>query len=123
MDDSAFGWAEDRAMSNDGNSYTHSSNPTIAVKVTALTSGPYMGGPIMEKRLIIGIAGSDGREFKDVAIVPNTRAIDVLNQLDLRGFQLAKPEGGMFAHKDNIYDAVSDGQKIYATKSDVEAGR
>ena len=52
-----------------------------------------------------------------------TRAIDVLNQLNLRGFQLAKPEGGMFAHNDNIYDAVSDGQKLYATKSDVEAGR
>jgi len=77
----------------------------------------------MQKRLIIGIAGSDGKEFKDVAILPNTRAIDVLNQLNLRGFQLAKPEGGMFAHNDNLYDAVSDGQKVYAVKSDVEAGR
>jgi hypothetical protein len=77
----------------------------------------------MQKRIIIGIAGSDGREFKDVAILPNTRAIDVLNHLNLRGFQLAKPEGGMFAHNDNLYDAVSDGQKIYAAKSDVEAGR
>ena len=45
-----------------------------------------------------------------------------MNQLSLRGFQLAKPAGGMFAHNDNLYDAVSDGQKIYATKSDVEAG-
>lgn len=77
----------------------------------------------MQKRLIIAIAGSDGKEFKDVAILPNTRAIDVLNQLSLRGFQLAKPEGGMFAHNDNIYDSTSDGQKLYAVKSDVEAGR
>lgn len=76
----------------------------------------------MQKRLIIGVAGSDGKEFKDVAILPNTRAIDVLNQLNLHGFQLAKPDGGMFAHNDNIYDAVSDGQKIYAVKADVEAG-
>ena len=76
----------------------------------------------MQKRIIIGIAGAEGKEFKDVAILPNTRAIDVLNQLNLRGFQMAKPEGGMFAHNDNLYDAVSDGQKIYATKSDVEAG-
>jgi hypothetical protein len=76
----------------------------------------------MQKRIIIGIAGAEGKEFKDVAILPNTRAIDVLNQLNLRGFQLAKPEGGMFAHNDNLYDAVADGQKIYATKSDVEAG-
>ena len=76
----------------------------------------------MQKRIIIGVAGSDGKEFQDVAILPNTRAIDVLNQLNLRGFQLAKPEGGMFAHADNLYDAVSDGQKLYATKADVEAG-
>jgi hypothetical protein len=77
----------------------------------------------MQKRLIIGIAGSDGKEFRDVAILPNTRAIDVLNQLKLRGFQLAKPEGGMFAYNDNLYDLVSDGQKLYAAKTDVEAGR
>ena len=76
----------------------------------------------MEKRIIIGIAGSEGREYKDVVILPNTRAIDVLNQLGLRGFQLAKPDGGMFAHNDDLYEAVSDGQKIYAAKSDVEAG-
>jgi len=76
----------------------------------------------MEKRLIIGVAGSQGREFKDVAILPNTGAIDVLNQLNLKGSQLAKPEGGMFAHNDNIYDAVSDGQKVFAAKSDVEVG-
>ncbi len=76
----------------------------------------------MQKRIIIGIAGSNGKEFKDVAILPNTRAIDVLNQLNLRGFQLEKPEGGMFAHADNLYDNVADGQKIYAVKSDVEAG-
>jgi hypothetical protein len=76
----------------------------------------------MQKRLIIGVAGSDGKEFRDVAILPNTRAIDILNQLELRGFQIAKPEGGMFAHTDNLYDAVSDGQKLYATKADVEAG-
>lgn len=77
----------------------------------------------MQKRIIIGVAGSDGREFKDIAILPNTRAGDVLNQLGLRGFQLARPDGGMFAHTDNLYDAVADGQKVYAAKSDVEAGR
>lgn len=77
----------------------------------------------MEKRLIIAVAGSDGREFKDVAILPNTRAIDVLNKLGLKGMQLVSPAGGMFAHTDNIYDAVADGQKLYVAKADVEAGR
>ena len=76
----------------------------------------------MQKRIVIGIAGSDGKEFKDVAILPNTRAQDVLKQLDLRGFQLARPEGGMFAKTDDIYESVVDGQKLYATKADVEAG-
>ena len=32
----------------------------------------------MQKR-IIGIAGAEGKEFKDVAIMPNTRAIDVIS--------------------------------------------
>lgn len=76
----------------------------------------------MEKRIIIAFAGSNGREIKDVAILPNTRAIDVLNKLELTGFQLVNPQGGNFAHGDNIYDAVSDGQKVYAAKADVEAG-
>lgn len=76
-----------------------------------------------QKRIIVAIAGSDGKEFKDVAILPNTRAIDVLKKLDLDGFELAKPEGGMFANTDNLFDAVSDGQKIYVAKADVQAGR
>ena len=76
----------------------------------------------MQKRIVIGIAGSDGKEFKDVAILPNTRAQDVLKQLDLRGFQLARPEGGMFANADDLYESVADGQKLYATKADVDAG-
>lgn len=76
----------------------------------------------MQKRIIIAIAGSDGKEFTDVAILPNTRAIDVLKQLGLNGFQLSRPEGGMFAHGDNLFDAVADGQKIYAAKDDVVAG-
>lgn len=77
----------------------------------------------MQKRIVIAIAGSDKKEFKDVALLPNTRAIDVLNHLNLSGFQLQRPEGGMFAHTDDLYAAVTDGQKLYATKSDVEAGR
>lgn len=77
----------------------------------------------MQKRIVIGVAGSDGKEFKDVAILPGTRAGDVLSQLKLNGFALGRPEGGMFGKRDNIYDSVADGQKLYATKADVEAGK
>lgn len=76
----------------------------------------------MEKRIIIAVAGSDNKEFKNIAVAPTTRAIDVITALELTGFQLARPEGGMFAHGDNLYDAVADGQKVYAVRADVEAG-
>lgn len=75
------------------------------------------------KNIIISVAGSDGkREFKDVQILPATKPKDVLEQLNLNGFQLAKPEGGFFARNDDLYQAVSEGQKVFATKADVEAG-
>lgn len=77
----------------------------------------------MDKRIVIGIAGTDGKEHKDVAILPGTRAQDVLNDLKLQGFSLARPEGGMFGKTDDVFGAVADGQKLYAVKSDVEAGR
>ena len=75
------------------------------------------------KQIIISVAGSDGkREFKDVQILPGTKPRDVLAQLNLNGFQLSKPEGGAFDFNDDLYQAVSDGQKVFATKADVEAG-
>lgn len=37
----------------------------------------------MQKRIIVAIAGSDKKEFKDVALLPNTRALDVLTHLNL----------------------------------------
>ena len=75
------------------------------------------------KQIIISVAGTDGsREFKDVQILPGTKPRDVLTQLNLTGFQLNKPEGGAFGFNDDLYQAVSDGQKVFATKADVEAG-
>ena len=76
------------------------------------------------KRIIISVAGTDGsREFKDVEILPGTKSRDILTSLKLDGFQLAKPEGGAFGFNDDLYQAVSDGQKVFATKSDVVAGK
>jgi hypothetical protein len=75
------------------------------------------------KQIIISVAGTDGsREYKDVQILPGTKPRDVLAQLNLTGFQLNRPEGGAFGFNDDLYQAVSDGQKVFATKSDVEAG-
>lgn len=75
------------------------------------------------KQIIISVAGTDGRrEFKDVQIMPGTKPRDILAQLNLNGFQLNKPEGGAFGFNDDLYQAVADGQKVFATKTDVEAG-
>lgn len=75
------------------------------------------------KQIIIAVAGSGGqREFKDVAILPGTRAKDILTKLGLNGFQLMKPAGGAFANADDLYTSLADGQKVYAAKADVEAG-
>lgn len=75
------------------------------------------------KNITISVAGTDGkREFKDVQILPGTKPRDVLSKLDLNGFQLSRPEGGAFDFNDDLYQAVADGQKVFATKADVEAG-
>jgi hypothetical protein len=75
------------------------------------------------KRVIIAVAGTDGkREYKDVQLLPETKSRDVLAKLNLNGFQLSRPEGGAFGFNDDLYQAVADGQKVYATKADVEAG-
>lgn len=76
------------------------------------------------KNIIISVAGTGGeREFKDVQIEQGTKPRDVLSQVGLNGFELSKAEGGAFGFNDDLYQAVSDGQKVYATKADVEAGR
>jgi len=75
------------------------------------------------KRITISVAGTDGkREHTDVELMPGIKPRDVLAKLNLDGFQLSKPEGGAFDFNDDLYQAVSDGQKVFATKSDVVAG-
>lgn len=75
------------------------------------------------KEITVGIAGTGGKqEYRDVRLMPGTRARDILSQLNLTGFQLMKPEGGAFGFNDDIYVAVTDKQKLFATKADVEAG-
>ena len=75
------------------------------------------------KHIIIVVPGTGEKpEHKEVQILPGTRARDVLAQLNLSGFQLTKPDGGAYAFADDLHEMVSDGQKVFATKADVEAG-
>jgi hypothetical protein len=75
------------------------------------------------KNIIISVAGTDGKkEYKDVQLLPGTRPRDVLAKLGLNGFQLTRPEGGAFGHSDDLYAAVAEGQKVFATPDNVQAG-
>ena len=75
------------------------------------------------KRIIVSVAGTDGRgEYKDVQLLPGTKARDLLGKFGLTGFQLSRPEGGAFDLNDDVYQAVADGQKLFATRANVEAG-
>ena len=75
------------------------------------------------KRIIIAVAGTEGRkEIRDVQLLPGSRPRDVLAKLGLAGFQLSKPDGGAYGFNDDLFQAVTDGKKVYAVKADVEAG-
>lgn len=75
------------------------------------------------KKITISIAGAEGKQdYKDVKLLPGTKVRDVLRELGLNGMQIGRPEGGAFDFNESLYDAVADGQKVYATKSNVVAG-
>ena len=75
------------------------------------------------KKIVISVAGTEGKqEYKDVAILPATKPRDVLGKLGLNGLQLLKPDKTPFDLNDNLYDAVADGQKVYASPGKVTAG-
>lgn len=82
-----------------------------------------MATQMTTKTITIGVAGTNGKkEYRDVQLVPGTKVRDVLDQLGLQGFALQRPGEGLFQRNDNLFDAVADGQKLYAVKDDVEAG-
>ncbi len=75
------------------------------------------------KNVVIAVAGTNGkREYKDVSILPGTKSRDVLLKLDLTGFEVTTPDGGVFAFNDELYPAAANGQKLCETAGKVEAG-
>ncbi len=73
------------------------------------------------KKLAIVVAGSG--QIRDIEIRPGTTAGDILTQLNLGGYLLAKgPSEGFFASAEAVYDKVADGQKLFATPP-AEVGR
>lgn len=76
------------------------------------------------KKILLSIPGAEGgtHTYQDVAILPGTRPVDILGQLNLPGFQLVNPQGGAFGMNDDLYPEVKEGAKVFAVKDDVTAG-
>ncbi|MBM4400569.1 MAG: hypothetical protein FJ045_01310 [Crenarchaeota archaeon] len=76
----------------------------------------------MEKNVAIVVAGAQGQEIKDLAIKPGTTARDILKTLGLERYVISTGEGKLFGPRDNVYEAVENGEKLYAS-AEAEVGR
>lgn len=76
------------------------------------------------KRVLVVIAGTEGKVEKPVNLLPGTKPRDVLAQLGLNGYQLSRPgpAGGAYGPNDDLFGSVEEGGKVWATKADVEFG-
>jgi len=71
------------------------------------------------KNIVVTAAGTG--DYRDLQIEPGTTAQDILNELGFQNYFLIKDDGQYrFGATENVYPAVSDGEKLYATsKADV----
>lgn len=71
------------------------------------------------KQVVVIVAGTG--QHHDLTIEPGTTSRDVLHQIRLDGYRLAKDNGQfVFGETENIYPQVADGEKLAATaKTDV----
>jgi hypothetical protein len=73
------------------------------------------------KNVYIAIAGS-GQPPREVMLAPGATPLDVLEQINLNGYRLQKPGGRIFSFEDDVFSAVDNYQKLYASPDDVEIG-
>ncbi len=71
------------------------------------------------KSIVVITAGTNNHT--DLSIEPGTTAKDILNQLNLQGYNLSKDSGRqIFGDSENVYANVDDGEKLHAfSKTDV----
>lgn len=66
------------------------------------------------KSVVVTVAGTG--EGHDLTIEPGTTSQDILNQLGLKGYVLAKDNGRhVLGANENVYVAAQDGEKLIAT--------
>jgi len=77
----------------------------------------------MQKVISVVVAGSGTGTIKDIAITPGITAKRVLEEAKLgENYILSRKGGDEFASDADIYNLVSDKEKLYATPEDVSVG-
>jgi hypothetical protein len=76
---------------------------------------------IMDKSIAIVVAGAQGQEIKDITIKPGTTTSDILKSVGLERYVLSKRDGKIFAPRDNVFEAVDEGEKLFAS-AEAEVG-
>jgi hypothetical protein len=76
----------------------------------------------MDKNVAVIVPGADGQEIKDLAIKPGTTTTDVLRSLKLEKYAISKRDGKLLGPRDNVYDLVENGEKLYAS-TEAEVGK
>jgi len=75
------------------------------------------------KRIVVIIAGAVA-EARDLTIEPGTTARDILNELELEGYELSREKvDDVFNPDENVYAAVEDGEKLNAVSNPVVGKR
>ena len=74
----------------------------------------------MEKQISIVIAASG--EIKDIALTEGATIRDVLNEVQLQGYQLSKKGGEVLDPNADLFTMATDREKLYATPEDVSVG-
>ena len=65
------------------------------------------------KNIAVVVAGTG--QIKDLAIKPGTTAKEILTTVGISDGTLSRQNGPSFAADENVYEAVTDGQKLFAS--------
>ncbi len=76
----------------------------------------------MKKNIALVVAGSG--EIRDLAVSPGTKVGEVIAATGLQGYQVSQgPDKPFLRAEDDLYDAVTEGAKVYASTPAEAGGR
>ena len=76
----------------------------------------------MKKNISLVVAGSG--EIRDLTISPGTKVGEVMAATGLQGYHVSQgPDRPFLRAEDDLYEAVTEGAKVYASTSAEAGGR